>query len=121
MPWLGPAFQGRYLTIKSVTTLGHPALVGNSLRNDTMAQGNKRILPDLASLQAQIDALTAQNEALKSGVKDTSITITDYQGKPTLYFQGNFRPFHMGMSKLKTVLNNVDVVEKFIKSNGKSI
>lgn len=85
-----------------------------------LAQAKKspRILPDVAALQARIAELEA---AQSSGTKTTTVTLGEYKGKPTLSFEGNFRPFHMGMSKCRVIMDQAEVVKRFIKSNGKSI
>lgn len=91
-----------------------------------MATSNKaapvRVFKDLEAenkaLQARLAALEA---AQASGIKQTVITIGEWQGKPTLSFEGSFRPFHIGMSKAKAIADNIETVRKFIKSNGKSI
>lgn len=87
-----------------------------------MTSSNKRILPDLSTLQASIDALKAENEALKAKAnKDTRVTIEDYKGTPVLYFEGNFKPFRKGISGLRAIMDMEPSVKKFIKSAGKSI
>lgn len=79
-----------------------------------------RILKDLSAMSdADKQALLV---ALGGSVgKTPSVTIQDYKGKPVLYFEGNFRPFHMGMSKLKVAMANKDKIEAFIASGGKKI
>jgi len=79
-------------------------------------------VPDLQTLQAQLDALKAENEALKAqNSKETRVTLEDYKGTPVLKFEGNFKPFHAGMSKCKAILEMETAVRKFIKTNGKAI
>lgn len=87
-----------------------------------MSNRSSRVLPDLSALQAQLDALKAENEALKAAsTKATRVEITEYQGRPTLHFQGNFKPFHAGMSKLKAIMELETQVKTFIASEGKKI
>jgi hypothetical protein len=81
-----------------------------------------RILPDISTLQAQLAALAAENERLKAQTsRETRVTLEDYKGTPVLKFEGNFKPFHAGMSKLKAILEMEKTVQKFIKTSGKSI
>lgn len=87
-----------------------------------MAIKTQRILPDLQAEQAaRIAELEAQLEAAKGKATETSIEIQDYKGKPVLYFQGPFRPFHMGQAKCKVMLANVRAIENFVKTGGKKI
>lgn len=81
------------------------------------------VIRDLKSAQTQILALMAELEATKKLVKstETKIEIQDYKGKPVLSFTGAFRPFHVGSSKLKAIIEMEAGVKKFLETKGKAI
>lgn len=95
-----------------------------------------RVLPDLSAIQAQLDALKAENERLKAaqsaGTKALSLNIgeyTDNKGNThnTLTVSGNFKPFYLGLSKCKTILEItkdktlMGQLETFVKTGGKKL
>jgi hypothetical protein len=89
-------------------------------------QSKPRVLPDLNTLAARLEALEAENaklrEANEASTKVPTVTIEDYQGKPVLHFQnGNFRPFHMGLGKFKVLKMFEKEIDTFIKTNGKKV
>ncbi len=87
-----------------------------------MAVAN-RVLRDLTADAriAQLEAQLAEAQAMAGKPTVTSVELQEYKGKPVLYFQGPFRPFHMGQAKARVLLDNQAVLKAFVVSKGTKI
>jgi len=74
-------------------------------------------------LLRQIKALEAENAKLKQATsgkdtsKKTTATIGMWKGFPVIQFEGNFRPFSIGLKKAAVILEKIDDVRLFVSSN----
>jgi hypothetical protein len=83
-----------------------------------VAKTQPRILTDLTA-QRRIAELEQALAAAQSGQKVPQVTEQEYKGRPVLYFEGNFRPFHAGMGKLSAIEDNRATVLAFLKRHAK--
>lgn len=78
---------------------------------------NEEILKRLAALEAENAKLKSQVGSAGPPVKPTMTYVTTYKGHPLLRFEGNFRPFGLGLKKCSLVLERLEDVRYFVESN----
>jgi len=72
---------------------------------------NQEILKRLRELEEE-NARLKQNQEIKSGV---SVVEGNYKGRPILTFYGTFKPFTLGIKKLKAIKESWAEIEEFLK------
>ncbi len=80
-------------------------------------------MADNDELLRRIQALEAENAKLRHAVggkdapKQTTATIGMWKGFPIITFEGNFRPFSIGLKKAAVILDKLDDVRFFVSNN----
>lgn len=73
----------------------------------------------------RLKELEKENQNLRKAVegaakpKETTTHVGMYKGHPIITFEGNFRPFSLGVRKASIVLERVADLEHFVKNNQK--
>lgn len=71
---------------------------------------------DVNALLAKIARLEKEKAA---ATKATTITLGEYRGHPVVKFEGNFRPFNLGFSKIRAVLSVADELKAMMEEHAK--
>ncbi len=66
--------------------------------------------------------LEEENARLRSSSRPSTLKVTegDYKGFPTLTFEGPFRPFTLGLTKLRTIKEAWPLIEDFLRRHTKT-
>lgn len=78
-----------------------------------------------ADAQRQLEELRAENDRLRRQVagqsanhaRETTTRVDLWKGHPVLRFDGNFRPFSIGLKKASIILQKLDDVRFFVENN----
>lgn len=71
----------------------------------------------LIATQTRLDKAQAYSKTKAS--KPFTVEIGEYKGCKTLRFTGDFRPFALGLGKLRTIVKFIDEVRKAIDNHDK--
>ena len=77
---------------------------------------------DEQEMLKRLRELEEENARLRSAAKwatpKTTVTESEYKGHPTLNFEGAFRPFSLGLKKLRVIREAWPEVETFLERHG---
>lgn len=73
-------------------------------------------------LLKRLSELEEENARLRNSSRPTTLKVTegDYKGFPTLTFEGPFRPFTLGLKKLRTIKEAGPLIDDFLERHTKT-
>ena len=77
---------------------------------------NNEILNRLKALEDENLRLKQQVEQKSQAKMETTTRISDYKGNPVINFEGDFKPFSFGFKKAVIILEKIDDIREFVKS-----
>ncbi len=77
---------------------------------------NDEITKRIAALELENAKLKTQLGHQTPTVKQTTTHVATWKGHPVLHFEGNFRPFAVGLKKCSLILERLEDVKFFVES-----
>jgi len=83
-------------------------------------------MSEMDEIHRRLNQLESENEQLKQQLRATATAakpkvtttfVAMWQGHPVIRFEGNFRPFGLGLKKAAIVLEKIDDVKHFVENN----
>lgn len=89
----------------------------------TLTSERRAVMSNADDILNRLNALEAENRKLREQLsgkppeKEITTHVSMWKGHPVIRFEGNFRPFSLGLKKASIVLEKLDDVKFFVDNN----